>query len=386
MLWHTVVTSALLPAAQKVRRSRRVCARALLGVPRAHHRAASSSRPPKPTRARKHAPRTLTRTARIQQMAAAGLDALRALDKKANELLKKAHYARAAEKLDAAVLAAKALGYADCLITATLEIEAAGIWCSHASAPGVLEADCDAAMENALRYFRRALQVLERRKAAGTLQPYKCRPAEEVWSATRARYSTAEIGNCLAPFVGYQAFLLAASFKMDIYDFTNPDFHSQSELQSFVVSAMDLVLEPRENFDCPIPGEIAFVHSLQRRYDEIVSTAAAPRFQALLDAWCRLERSGLFSLHSRGLGLMLSVSRRGTETMTAAANAKHASAVLHTCALETCTACEVHESQFKRCGACRLVVYCCKEHQTADWPSHKAACKAARKAAAPDST
>jgi hypothetical protein len=27
-------------------------------------------------------------------------------------------------------------------------------------------------------------------------------------------------------------------------------------------------------------------------------------------------------------------------------------------------------------------VYCCKEHQTADWPAHEAACKAARKAAA----
>ena len=35
-------------------------------------------------------------------------------------------------------------------------------------------------------------------------------------------------------------------------------------------------------------------------------------------------------------------------------------------------------------ASCRGVVYCCREHQVSDWPAHKAACKAARKAAAPD--
>jgi hypothetical protein len=42
----------------------------------------------------------------------------------------------------------------------------------------------------------------------------------------------------------------------------------------------------------------------------------------------------------------------------------------------------VHPAQFKLCAACTTVVYCCKAHQAEDWPSHKAACKAARKAAA----
>ncbi len=39
-----------------------------------------------------------------------------------------------------------------------------------------------------------------------------------------------------------------------------------------------------------------------------------------------------------------------------------------------------HASQFKSCGSCRQVCYCCKAHQTADWPAHRKACKAARKA------
>ena len=56
---------------------------------------------------------------------------------------------------------------------------------------------------------------------------------------------------------------------------------------------------------------------------------------------------------------------------------------LHTCALAGCAAKEVHVSQFKKCGACKTVAYCCREHQVEDWPAHKAACKAARKAAAP---
>jgi hypothetical protein len=64
---------------------------------------------------------------------------------------------------------------------------------------------------------------------------------------------------------------------------------------------------------------------------------------------------------------------------TAAATA--AARGLHFCALHSCGAQEVHASHFKRCSACSAVVYCCKEHQVQDWPAHKAACRAARKAA-----
>jgi hypothetical protein len=67
--------------------------------------------------------------------------------------------------------------------------------------------------------------------------------------------------------------------------------------------------------------------------------------------------------------------------VTATAAATAAARGLHFCALSTCGAQEVHASQFKRCSACSGVVYCCKEHQVQAWPAHKAACRAARKAA-----
>ena len=44
---------------------------------------------------------------------------------------------------------------------------------------------------------------------------------------------------------------------------------------------------------------------------------------------------------------------------------------LRACALPSCGATEPQPRFFKRCGACRRVVYCCAEHQRADWPRHK---------------
>ncbi len=80
------------------------------------------------------------------------------------------------------------------------------------------------------------------------------------------------------------------------------------------------------------------------------------------------------SLHAR-------LDRQIDERRTAVAAAAAAPG-LRTCALATCDAREQHPKHFKSCAACRIPAYCCKEHQSEDWPSHKAACKAARKAAA----
>ena len=54
------------------------------------------------------------------------------------------------------------------------------------------------------------------------------------------------------------------------------------------------------------------------------------------------------------------------------------SAAMRACALPGCSAREQHVKHFKVCAACKAVVYCSREHQVRDWPSHKAACKAAR--------
>lgn len=47
-----------------------------------------------------------------------------------------------------------------------------------------------------------------------------------------------------------------------------------------------------------------------------------------------------------------------------------------------CSARETRPDQFKLCAACKKVAYCGRECQVADWAAHKAACKAAQKAAA----
>ena len=57
-------------------------------------------------------------------------------------------------------------------------------------------------------------------------------------------------------------------------------------------------------------------------------------------------------------------------------HARLAAAPKRSCALAACGALESHPAQFQTCGACKSVVYCCREHQLVDWPSHKAACKA----------
>ena len=103
----------------------------------------------------------------------------------------------------------------------------------------------------------------------------------------------------------------------------------------------------------------------------------------LAEAWRRVESSG--AVASRVL--------EGEDDTTVTISAGHEAAAaegavrgLHACALAGCTAKEVHVSQFKKCGACMQAAYCCREHQLADWPAHKAACKAARKKAAESSS
>jgi hypothetical protein len=96
----------------------------------------------------------------------------------------------------------------------------------------------------------------------------------------------------------------------------------------------------------------------------------------MVDAWRRVERSGAIAMR------MLYADDGSTTSISTRLDAAAAEAAvrgLRECALAGCASKEVHVSQFKRCGACRTVAYCCRDHQLADWPAHKAACKAARK-------
>ena len=107
---------------------------------------------------------------------------------------------------------------------------------------------------------------------------------------------------------------------------------------------------------------------------------------ALAAAWARLEETGLFDAFAGQFNAHTATVNRTAAARDAKRVAAHAAPQCRGCARAGCGAREPHPSAFKACAACRTVVYCGRDCQTADWPSHKAACKAARKAAEANKT
>ncbi len=148
----------------------------------------------------------------------------------------------------------------------------------------------------------------------------------------------------------------------------------------FAASAVDLMtmVQPRD-FKSFLAGEPLLVRHLRALIPE-VSGMDEMATKKLCAAWRRLLRSGV--LRARGIDEGIDASDQHRKRISAATAADLAAGPLQQCALAGCAAREAHVSHFKRCGACRAVWYCCREHQVEDWPSHKAACKVAREAAA----
>ena len=114
------------------------------------------------------------------------------------------------------------------------------------------------------------------------------------------------------------------------------------------------------------------------RLGQIHSNVHGEAASLMADSWRRVERSGVAILRV----LVGFDPKNNVNANLAGAAAEGAVHGLRECALASCASKEVHVSQFKSCGACRTVAYCCREHQVADWPAHKAACKTARSKAA----
>jgi hypothetical protein len=121
----------------------------------------------------------------------------------------------------------------------------------------------------------------------------------------------------------------------------------------------------------------------------VEALALAPGYQVWLNrafrAFARLRQSGV--IETRGLQSDMAAQLRTRELernahADQALAAAAASGLLKSCAMVSCGAKEAHVSHFGKCGSCKTVAYCCRDHQLADWQTHKAACKAARKAAA----
>ena len=227
-----------------------------------------------------------------------------------------------------------------------------------------------------------AIEVLERRRLAGTLLYGKCAPHEEEWQ----RHIVARCGgetwkpDACAPSVGYEAYLKAARLAVFVvYDLVKYRRAPPPQLDlilDFMASAIDLIRAPRPHENVTCQPEIGFFDNVSQFLDETRDIRSPD--DSLGMAWHQLLSSGVFA--RRQLKTVASDMLRRQDKRQAKLRAVDEASDLRPCA--HCGAKEVHASQLKRCGACNDPVYCSKECQTAAWPAHKAACKAARKAAA----
>ncbi len=331
-----------------------------------------------------------------------------ALTNKAVTLTGRGHWARATEIYVEAVAAAQALQQPDCIIVAHLQASRADALLSHAQTVGVPEARSVELMRSAfLELLPAAMASLERRKAAGTLLAGACRPHEVAWCAAKLAHDEALDAKNVVPnaaaraptaaeempawtaYVGYDAYIRSAAIALELCALcTDVDAAQTLNLSeaaavacsAFVASAFDM-MQLRTGWASMM--EAALVRNAQSVIDEqqcFDATSSKNGWHArILAAWRRLQSSGV--LQRRGILHGVSVVTAYNTRITATAAATAAARGLHFCALRTCGTQEVHASQFKRCSACLSVAYCCKEHQVQDWPAHKAACRAARKAA-----
>ena len=321
-----------------------------------------------------------------------------ALSVKGYELKQKGHFARSVEKFScAAEEADKVLPGPDSLVTCALRHDHLDALIAFAVSTTV-PADADDALRmSCLRLLPPVIAVLERRKAAGTLLPGSCRPEEETFQMAVARRelelggdpraSAAKLAALIAPHVGVETYLRSAGTvafmlnNMDTLLLKRAFVLSDEQIDAgflFLTSALDLMTRPR-SFESWVVGEPDLVNHLRTLIPK-VSSMDEPATKKLCVAWRCVLRSGV--LRARGIDEAITFSSQQHQRIVAARGAEVAAGMLQQCALAGCGARESHASQFKRCGACRAVCYCCREHQVEDWPSHKAACKAARKEAA----
>ena len=318
----------------------------------------------------------------------------------------KSGYAAAAEKLQEAVVLAQCLpGLSeDNLVALSLQVECCKHLCGQAWRMHNLSgSDTDdsrrfhAAASSSLLL---ATAALYRHLDAGTLQPGRCAPLEEAWYVAYSTKVLYEMDKSkllrFGQFVGIAALYdaaqvaLADTIYLELLSFGSVQ---HQELLSLIVRAFDSLCKPRPLDETPLICEVMLVHKmLEFQKSDTVKRIAVSRDRALFsqveqiwDAWARVQADGV--LQRRGLHVFdvdLTSAYEQDRRNLEAANARQARRGLRSCGLASCGAKEAHVSHFKGCGACKTVFYCCREHQLEDWPAHKAACKAARKAAAAD--
>ena len=132
---------------------------------------------------------------------------------------------------------------------------------------------------------------------------------------------------------------------------------STVELLEFSTGAVQLLALPRGEF--PLRSELRFSGAMHLFHT--FGLPDLPAKQQLLEAWDRLERTGVLSRR----GLSRSRAEQSVHHVLESFRKQTAARAPETrlsCALPSCGAPEAHAAHFKRCAACKSVVYCCREH------------------------
>ena len=306
---------------------------------------------------------------------------------------------RAAELSERAADAAAALYGADSLVLARIQADA--VLCFQIALGAMASTSARAVMQRkSLLHLRSTVELLQRRKAAGSPFPGRCRPEEEAFDREN-RALLVQLGNytessslpqlrqlnsCvgvreLAMTAQHAAHLLAVHCAMSVSE----RFLTAADTQlllDFCVDTLELFASPAADaflFGVALSEEVGTYEQAQQLVRVALVTAEVQTFRRVADALSELECRGV--PQRRDYARLRAEGKEQQKADFDAARAAHAGRALRTCALPSCGAAELHPDQFKRCAACGGVHYCCKEHQTAHWPEHKAACKAARRAA-----
>jgi hypothetical protein len=305
--------------------------------------------------------------------------------------------ARSAELFGRAVVAAQALQQPDCAILAFLQAQQALRIVIHADMPGVPPAEAANLRRTAFfELLPTAFATVQRRIAAGTLSPGACRAHEEAWFGTFMHRFGGPSGEpalhaepTFAQLVGYALRAEVSRLLLERLN-TTAQLPFAARMQAgaaradclFMARTFDLMAERRLLPYMWIASEMELIRmfaDVEPPADRLVFPDAHAR-EEMMRAFRRLEMCTRMQ-QPRTRALLIACAEDAYAN-NRAADAVARSPAMRACALGGCGARETHVSQFKLCGACKTVCYCSKAHQAEDWAHHKAACKAARNAAA----
>ena len=239
-------------------------------------------------------------------------------------------------------------------------------------------------------YHLPALATILRRFEAGTLLPACCADVEEAWFVTQAAgqldddLDALRCGNLAewGQLVGLETLHLGAFYTLQFVlacprscPETEALLLSSTKAFDLIVLALDTMTLKRPLEGMPLVGELGLATTLSS------FEVTLPASERIKKAWDSVKRSGV--VQERRLQKHSSIFNgdlaEELKCMLKASHTRVNESGLRTCALERCNACEAHTGHFKCCAACKLVAYCCRDHQVEAWPDHKAACRASTK-------